>query len=268
MKNTLKLLLVGLLAASPALAVEYHGGDLTAEHTFPLGKRTTLSRVTPAGTAIDYSNVTTFSGFTVANGGAAVQGANTITRLTADDLTPTGTNAGQDVLEFRFSVVNLNTTPTTFRPRVRFWFADGAGGLPGTYYNLPAAVGFSFNPLTQAANSATVYFATLAPNQMKMPGGTFWAGTTFDNNNGTTGATAAALNNLGQGIFDPPTIGASQDEYFITTAAGSFFNIASPAGATADFMGNPVANFGWEFTADVVVGVDESNWTKIKSLYR
>ena len=268
MKNKLKLLLVGILAASPALAVDYDGGNLVVEHTFPASKRTTLTHVRPAGLAVDYSNVTTFLGQTVLNGGAANQAGNTITRMTMDDLTPTGTNAGQDVLQFKFSVVNLNTVPLTFRPRARFWNADGAGGNPGTYYSVPAAVGFTFNPVVVGANAATIFTANLAANQFKMPGSTFWAGLTFDNNTGGTGATAAQLDNLGQGLFDPPVVGASQDTYFHTTAAGSFFPTANPVGAQANFMGMPVANMGWEFTADVVVGVEETNWSTIKGLFR
>lgn len=268
MKNTIAILLIGLLAASAALAVEYEGGDLVVEHTFRADQVKHLGAVGTAGTVVDYSNLTTYLGSTLANGGAALQGANTITRLTADDCTPTGANAGQDVIEFRFTVVNLNTVAVTYRPRVRFWFANGTGGAPGTYYNLPAAVGFSFNPLTIAANTAQVYFTTLAPAQFTMPGTTFWAGMTFDNNNGATGATAAQLNNLGQAIFGPPTVGSSADQYFITTAAGSFFNVANPAGALGNFSGNPPANFGWEFSADVTVGVEQDSWTGIKSLYR
>lgn len=268
MKNMIAILLIGLLAVSPALAVEYDGGDLVVEHTFSANQVKQLRSFTTAGTAVDYSNVTTFLGSTALNGGAANQAGNTITRLTADDITPTGTNAGLDVLEFRFSVVNLNTVPITYRPRVRFWFANGAGGAPGTYYNVPVSVGFTFNPLTLAAGSASVYFTTLAPGQFTMPGTTFWAGVTFDNNTGATGATAAMLNNLGQGLFNPPTVGSSADQYFHTTAAGSFFTTANPVGALANFSGNPVANFGWEFTTDVTVGVEKDSWTGIKSLYR
>ena len=119
-----------------------------------------------------------------------------------------------------------------------------------------------------AAGTATVFTAALGANLMKMPGATFWAGITFDNFNGTTGAAAADLNNLGQGLFDAPTVGSSQDTYFHTTAAGSFFNIANPAGAQANFSGTPVANMGWEFSADLVVGVEDTNWSTIKHLFR
>jgi hypothetical protein len=80
-----------------------------------------------------------------------------------------------------------------------------------------------------------------------MPTGTFWAGVTFDGNNGTTGATLANLNNLGPGIFDPPTLGSSQDQFFATNSAGSFL-ANNPAGSFFNFGGSPVANFGWAFS--------------------
>jgi hypothetical protein len=76
-------------------------------------------------------------------------------------------------------------------------------------------------------------------------GGTFFAGVYFDDNGGTTGATAAQLNLLGQGVFAPPTVGSSQDSFFQTTGAGGG---ANPAGSFANFGGNPTADFGWAFS--------------------
>jgi hypothetical protein len=66
-------------------------------------------------------------------------------------------------------------------------------------------------------------------------------GLTFDNNSGATGATATQLNNLGMGLFDPPTIGTSADAMFQTTAAGDFA-VNNPAGSLFNFNGNPPAN--------------------------
>jgi hypothetical protein len=59
------------------------------------------------------------------------------------------------------------------------------------------------------------------------------------------------LNNLGVGIFDPPTVGSSQDVFFQTSAAGSFAG-NDPAGGFFFFGGSPVANFGWQFSGTVV----------------
>jgi len=231
---------------------------------FPLDTPKTI------GTAVltpDYSNVTNFLGNGFVNAGSALQGANRITRLVADDITPTGAHAGMSVTQFVFSMANFNATAVTVRPRVRFWFTDGAGGAPGTYYNLPAAVGFSFNALT-IGPGVTLVTGSLAPNLFAMPGVPFWAGITFDDNSGATGITAAQLDLVGQGMFDPPTLGSSNDRFFITQAAGSFFGLANPAGSLSNFGANPVANFGWEFSVDVPVSAKDSSWGRVKAQYR
>lgn len=253
--------------AVPAAAIDHEGLTLraVAEHSLD-GAQKAMPQVYRPAISARYSNVTTFLGAGVANGGAALQAGNTITRLVADDLTPTG--GGVDVFDFTFSVVNFDAVALTFRPRVRFWFADGAGGGPGTYYNLPASVGFTFNPVTVNATTIVLFTASLGTGQMTMPTSTFWAGMTFDDNNGTTGATAAQLNNLGQGLFGPATVGSSADLYFETTAAGSFFGVNNPAGSLLNLNGNPPASFGWEFNVDTTVAVDEVEWSAVKALYR
>jgi len=262
-----KLLLAALflvVAVAPVRADEVFLGDLQVVDQFPLDTPKTI------GTAVltpDYSNVTNFLGNGFVNAGSALQGANRITRLVADDITPTGAHAGMSVTQFVFSMANFNATAVTVRPRVRFWFTDGAGGAPGTYYNLPAAVGFSFNALT-IGPGVTLVTGSLAPNLFAMPGVPFWAGITFDDNSGATGITAAQLDLVGQGMFDPPTLGSSNDRFFITQAAGSFFGLANPAGSLSNFGANPVANFGWEFSVDVPVSAKDSSWGRVKAQYR
>jgi len=215
--------------------------------------------------SVDYSNVSNFLGQAFVNGGSEVQGANRITRLIADDITPDG-QSGFDVIEITFSVANLNATPVTARPRIRFWFDNG--GAPGAYYNVPADVGFSFNPLTFSPG-VTLVTGSIGPGLFTMPGGRFWAGLTFDDNNGTTGATQAQIDGLGQGIFDPADIGSSEDLAFATTGAGSFFGTSNPPGATFSFGGPPSpASFGWEFISSAPTPNTKSSWGRIKNLYR
>jgi len=84
-----------------------------------------------------------------------------------------------------------------------------------------------------------------------MPGGTFWAGMTFDDNFGATGATLTQLDNLGMALFNSPTAGSSADAFFATTSAGSF-TASNPAGGISHFGGSPPANFGFGFSVDVV----------------
>ena len=264
MRNLLLAALFTVIAVAPVRVDEVFLGDLQVVEEFPVdAPRTVVSDVlTP-----DYSNVSNFLGSGFVNAGVALQGTNMITRLVADDITPTGTHAGMSITQFKFSMANFNSAAVAVRPRVRFWFVDGAGGAPGTYYNLPGNVGFSFNPLT-INPGVTVVTGAIAPNLFNMPGVPFWAGITFDDNNGTTGITAAQLGGVGQGIFDPPTVGSSNDVFFMTTGAGGFFGLANPAGTLNTLGGNPVANFGWEFNVDAPVPAKDSSWGRVKAQYR
>ncbi len=192
-----------------------------------------------------YDNTTNFLGQAFSNGNATNQAGNTITNVVADRITFTG-GAGQSILSFTFSVANLNTVAVSARPRVRFWQTDGAGGAPGTLIS-----GFSFAAISFTAGNVGLFTANIAAGSLVVPGsGDMWAGITFDNNTGATGATIAQLNNLGQGLFNPPAIGSSNDSHWISAAAGSNF-VSSPAGTitSSPFAANPVANYGWQFVA-------------------
>lgn len=230
------------VTAQPPIAddfkiIEAAAEDLQTVSIYPLDSSFKLFAPQVVNVASIYSNVTNFTGQAFSNGGAAVQGTNTITRLVADDLTTTGT-APFNIGGFIFSVSNLNAVAVSARPLVRLYQADGAGGGPGTLIT-----GYNFNSVSVPTNS----FRTLSfvANVGVSNTATIWMGINFDNNAGATGATAAQLNLIGQGIFNPPDVGTSADTFFITTAAGSFV-ANNPAGAQSNFGGNPVGNFGWE----------------------
>lgn len=233
----MKKTLVGAMAlaalAGTALADDINAGDLVMSGHYAFGQPV---EGTMAQAGSWYSNIDGFTGQGFAHGGAALQGTNTITRLVMDDITPV---AGGTVNYIRFSVANFNTVAVSVRARIRFW--DDAGGLPGNQN--PA--GFSFNPFSFGPG-VTILTGTLG-GALTVPNAKFWAGMTFDNNSGGTGATLAQMNNFGQGLFNPPAIGSSGDVAFETTAAGSFFIVNNPPGSTFNFGGAPVANFGWEF---------------------
>jgi PEP-CTERM motif len=181
-----------------------------------------------------YNNTLSNTGSFFPNGGAALVGANTITRLVADDLTPIGGYAGMPIDNLYFSVVNANAGAVSARPRLRMWDNTGAGGGPGAFI-----AGFTFNAISFTGNSASSFF--FHPTGVNVPSGTFWIGLTFDNNSGATGATDVQLNNLGMALFNPPTVGTSADTLFETTAAGDFL-VNNPAGSQFNFGGNPAAN--------------------------
>lgn len=188
-----------------------------------------------------YSNITNFSSAAFPTAGATLVAGDTITQLTADDITPIAGAAGESVDSFTFSVANFNSTDVSARALVRFYGGDGASGGPGTLLG-----GFNFNPITFTAGSVGLF--TFAPGTalFTLPSGTFWAAIAFDNNSGATGATAAQLNNLGQGLFDPPTIGSSQDVFFQGDTVSNY-TTSNPTGSFLFFGGSPVANFGWAF---------------------
>jgi hypothetical protein len=181
-----------------------------------------------------YRNLDNTTSQFFANGGATDLSGNTITRLVADDITPTPGFDGQPIDFLYFSVVNANSVAISARPRLRMWQADGAGGNPGTFI-----AGFTFNAISFGANTGESLF--FHPTGVNVPSGTCWIGLTFDNNSGATGATDVQLNNLGMALFNPPTVGTSTDAMFETTAAGDFL-VNNPAGETFNFGGNPPAN--------------------------
>src|SRR5215813_6564653 len=80
-----------------------------------------------------YNDTTVNTGSYFPNGGAALVGANTITRLVADDITPISGYSGMAISNIYFSVINGNATAVSARPRLRMWDATGAGGGPGNF---------------------------------------------------------------------------------------------------------------------------------------
>ncbi|MFA6958730.1 MAG: hypothetical protein WC538_22910 [Thermoanaerobaculia bacterium] len=212
------------------------GGDVELEQSVPLATSGLVATAENASADAVYSNLRTFRQQSYAHGGAAQQLFNTITRLAADDLNLVGTPP-YSINGYRFTVTNLNAVDVSARMLVRFYHPNGPGGGPGT---LIAA--YTYNPIVfTAGRVGTIKTST----KFVMPTSSFWAGIGFDNANGSTGATAAQLDNLAQGVFSPAELGTSADQYFVTTAAGSFAS-DNPAGTLGNFGGAPPADFGWE----------------------
>ena len=191
---------------------------------------------------VTYSNVTNFTGQVDTNGGVTSDTGTRQTILIADDLTYDPALALTNVTQFRFTLANLNSTSQAIMASVRFYNSNGANGGPGTLIT-----GFNFNAVTVGASSVTTLtFNVPAASQFLLPSsGTMWAGVYFSS--GTQ--TAAVLNNFGQGIYNPPTIGSSADRAFYSSTTGTF-TTSNPAGTiqNSPYGGTPVANFGWQFT--------------------
>ncbi|MFZ2236582.1 MAG: hypothetical protein WBP11_12445 [Dokdonella sp.] len=253
MKFRVLALAISAVISTSAFAASDQPATAHAIATMAMGK---AQQVAPSPEALDatafYSNVTTFLGQAFANGGAAVDpsaAANTITRLLCDDITYNGAVA-RSLSGFRFSIANLNAGVVTARPRIRYY--QDAANAPGAYIT-----GSTFNPIAFPAG-VTTYQTTVTTFAFPGTGPAVkvWACITFDNNGvaAPTGATVAELNNLGLGIFNPPDRGSSADQYFLTTANGSFLS-NNPPGAIGTLVGT-TANFGFELLDAVTMPVE------------
>lgn len=189
-----------------------------------------------------YSNVDAFSGAVNVNGGTVSVNGNATTRMVVDDLTLSGPQTS--LTRLTFSVANLNEFTASMRTRIRL-YADDNGGVPGTLIT-----GLTSTTMVLGPNSVSLFTVTIPG--VAVPG-KVWAGILFDNNGGLSGLGVNELNNLGQGIFNPPAIGASQDMYFRTSSAGSFLN-NNPAGTILTGGAGPIGNFAWELVPSPGMG--------------
>ena len=191
---------------------------------------------------VTYSNVTTYNGIGFWSSSTQNSGANIISAFAADDIFYASPSISR-IREMHFSVFNFNDENVTARPILRFFDDNGANGGPGTYLG-----GFDLSALTFTGGGVTTLFSLdISDEPPLVTDGTFWAGLAFDNNFGATGATAVQLENLGQGLFSPPTIGSSTDHFFVSNELGNFTG-NNPNGDFLDFFGLIPADFGWQFT--------------------
>lgn len=199
-----------------------------------------------AHAVVGYSDVTTFSGVGYAQNGAALDGVTSTsasTTLVADDITFAPGMAGGSVTGFTFSVANFNSAAVSANADVRLYASNGTSGGPGTLLSA-----LNFNPISFTSGSVATFTFTSATSLFTVPtNGTIWAGISFSNDSSTSTATTTQLNSIGQGLFNPPTIGSSTDVFFQSTLGGSQFLTSNPTGSFLYFGGNPVANFGWQF---------------------
>ncbi|MFL6593907.1 MAG: hypothetical protein ACJ8HQ_00560 [Chthoniobacterales bacterium] len=202
-----------------------------------------------------YSNLTTFTGQAYSPQASGATGSGTfITPLVADDLNLIAAGAGAAVTRFQFTVANFNATTVSARPIVNFYANNGSGGGPGALL-----FSVTFNAVTLTGSSVSSFTFAPGGTLFTVPANAaLWAGMMFDNG-GTSTATQAQLNNFGQGIFNPPTIGSSADVFFRSTANGP--TGSNPAGAFQNFGGNPPANFGWSVAGTAAPAVPETGST-------
>jgi hypothetical protein len=192
-----------------------------------------------ARATVIYSNTSNFSGDVTQNGSATELDTFDRTGIDADDIMPIAAGVGADVNSITYNIVNLNSTAVVFQPFLSIWAADGAGGGPGTLLysqGLP--------DISQVPGIEIYTFASGGPTLFVAPG-QFWAGISFDNDNGSLSISSLELNNLGQGIYAPPTVGSSANEVFLGSPGQQ--NSSNPTGNLTNFGPGLTADFGWEF---------------------
>jgi hypothetical protein len=184
-----------------------------------------------------YSDVTNASGYYYSADDATSVGSVTYTGMMADDLTPIGGGTVSQV-----SVVIYNANGSTVTAGLELSFYDNTGDGGGSPGNLLSA--FSVGSLSIPAGYTTqpINFSGVG---FVFPSTTTWAGLSF-NNASNPSTTADELNNLGQGLDDPPDAGSSADEFYNGSTDGAPYTSNSPPGTLEYFGGSPVANFGWE----------------------
>lgn len=246
----LALALAAPLAAAPVLTPVH----AVIERTMPLDQAATFQ---PEAIATAYSNVSTFLGFSLLFGGVESDGVNTSTLFVADDLVPDPAYAGMAITSIRFSAASYAPVPVMVRIRVLVLNPDGPSGAPGTLI-----MGVIADPVVLPALTVSLITITAPAAVFPMPGGPFWAGMAFDDHDGTLAVTPSQLSSLGQGYFDPPTTGSSENRVFVTTTPfaleGSIFTRTS----------EPRYNFGWAFEVEDETPVQVSSWGRLKTLYR
>jgi hypothetical protein len=205
----------------------------------------------PAGATLIYSNVTDFGEQAFEQGSASAVGSPAVyyTPLLSDDIGPIAGSAGRAVDSVTFSIANFNSVTLTTAPILSFYDSNGTDEGPGTLLD-----SIKLSPISMPGDDVDLFTvnSNASGGFFRIPSDTsfFWAGEAFTNGDGST-ATPADLANFGQALFDPPTVGSSQDDFFITTKTTSF-TTGNPSGEFQNFGGSPVGNFGWAFSATAV----------------
>jgi hypothetical protein len=187
-----------------------------------------------------YNNTVNFLGEGDTNG-YDTSAANTIgyTYSDMDDINVAAGFGGKSVTEFEFTVANFGSAAFTVNPTITFYNTDESE--PTSIIEALTFTGLT----TPGSDSIQLYTVTTGANAFTIPAsGSFWAGITF------TGASAANLAEVGQGLFGPPTVGTTADTLFSTNNADNGLD-SNPAGYLYTYTPTPPSTqpleYGWEF---------------------
>ncbi|HQY89757.1 MAG TPA: hypothetical protein PK402_13980, partial [Tepidisphaeraceae bacterium] len=214
---------LGLVSISSAAIIsEGIGPTLTSSHS--ICESASLTSSGPeAVTSTIFSNASTFLGDGYANG----HYSNGYSYAIADDLTTTAPASGAKMTAFQFSIANFNNTTENVLSYLRFFDDNGSSGAPGTYLG-----GVNLASASVAGMTAGLFSYTFpTADQIVIPSGKIWALVYFSKGSGTTNT---EMNLIGQGFYNPSTVGSSTIAEWDSTIGGtgpSSFAANNPAGA-------------------------------------
>ena len=236
-------IVVGLAGTSAQAA----DSKLRIVKSLPIGSKAQVESV-PGVNAVTpfYSDITTFSGSAFAFGGTQTGkaqpggGTGLLTALSCDDLSldPGAPNGSYTLNEVTFSVANLNSVALDAAPTVLF-FDQGTGALID---------GVAFNKLNFDPTSVVLLTGDLSAQPITFPldgngEANIWMCQMYDDDGGSTGATQAQMDNFGAGLCDPPTVGSSPDNIYVSDNPYVPPYGPLPSGSQGNFGGTPVANY-------------------------
>jgi hypothetical protein len=245
--KTFSMLFAALIVGLVGSAAHAADAKLKVVKSLPLGHGGAQIQSTPSLTATPfYSNISTFSGSAFTFGGtfSGTQPAGTsglTTAMSCDDLSlnPGDPNGSYTLNEVSFSASNVSAVDVTAAPSLLFY--DQASGA--------IIDGVVFNPVTIPANSVQLFTANLSslspPIAFPLDANgeaNIWMCQIYDDAGGTTGASLGDLDSLGAGLCDPPTVGSSPDNIYLSDTPILSY-VPLPSGIQGNFGGSPVANY-------------------------
>lgn len=246
------MMLGALVAGLMAFSAQAADGKLKVVRSLPLGGAAQIQSVPSLTATPFYSNITTFQGGFSFGGTLAAQpqptgGTGVLTAMSCDDLSlnPGNPNGSYTLNEVSFSIANSDTADLDVGPTLVFYDQGTGAFVDAVAFSLVRVPAQTVSLLTADLStlSPAITFALDANGEANI-----WMCQIYDDANATAldgnGAhvTVAQYDNLGAGLCDPPTVGSSPDNLYISdTPIASYATL--PPGIQGNFGGTPPANY-------------------------
>jgi hypothetical protein len=244
--KTFSMLFAALIVGLVGSAAHAADAKLKVVKSLPLGHGGAQIQSTPSLTATPfYSNISTFSGSAFSFGGtfSGTQPAGTsglTTAMSCDDLSlnPGNPNGSYTLNEVSFSASNVGAACVNAAPTLLFYDQASGAIIDGVVFN-PICVdpGVTLYTADLSTLSPPITFPLDANGEANI-----WMCQLYDDAGGTTGATSTEMDGLGAGLCDPPTVGSSPDNIYLSDTPILSY-VPLPSGIQGNFGGSPVANY-------------------------